>query len=786
MPGVTFDDFVFEVTPVDFGDAPDTLRETPDAAGAPGFPTMLRYSGTSLVENGARHFNSNYEWLGSDKNLASVTAESNADSASDPDGVSNSLRNGTQLIADRDRGDDGVIFYPMTYRAGSKDGIMDFTASVARRQFDNRQNADDDRYQNLNMHHRLLYVNAWIDWNGNQVFEEDNNEHVVDGLAIHPNNTPSGGFGIIGNTSTTRLSHTANSTTFRSKIRVGTISGDIINARVRLDYAENAGRNDPWPLFAKDPTLLLAGGPAQYGEVEDYQISVDFGDAQDPFSGVAGKYPTKRNANIALDGARHLDTTKEWLGDMVTREFDTHGATAGDADSTPNLGLDGKGADLDKGDDSRAVYSEYDRKLTVTFKVSSSIATNGFSGTNTPEASKNKGRYDKSDPAKRLYLNIWADLNGNGSWEDDNENIVSNSPVDPADFGKDGQYTLGENFQDNNRNGVYEQGIDGFNTQEDDVAGKGFLASSFTYAVPEHVTVPSKFYVRLRLTYGEPVSGVVSLPEAYTKEEKRKLEGPRGAALYGEVEDIIPTLVFPSSIRGQVWQDFFDNGIHDLPLEPGLNGWSITLFRKVGDAEWEPILSVPTTPRDLNRNGTIEAATEFGVYEFMGLAPGAYMVVVGKSVPLWSQTYPNPTTPGAMMLPPTLHATYMPFGHFMVVGSGEMIIGKDFGNAPPKSAVTPGAKALSGSIPSSSGAPVSQTSFSSTEPDSEDEWDADPVDLPIAVSVELNSMVPMLDRLSSREEEAGGMVDELAGTISLLALDRLRIDKLGYDWELLS
>ena len=84
VPGVVFDDFVFEVTPPDFGDAPDLT-----ALGLSGYPT-------SLDNNGGRHLNTNLEWFGTldSPNVDSVSPEHDAVPEIEVDPATGTVRQG--------------------------------------------------------------------------------------------------------------------------------------------------------------------------------------------------------------------------------------------------------------------------------------------------------------------------------------------------------------------------------------------------------------------------------------------------------------------------------------------------------------------------------------------------------------------------------------------------------------------------------------------------------------------------------------------------------------------
>jgi hypothetical protein len=74
------------------------------------------------------------------------------------------------------------------------------------------------------------------------------------------------------------------------------------------------------------------------------------------------------------------------------------------------------------------------------------------------------GRYEVAVPTKRLYLNGWADWNGDGDWDDAGEKIVgTGSPtgtvaIDRETFGANARYTIGEAFTDSNGSGKWEPG----------------------------------------------------------------------------------------------------------------------------------------------------------------------------------------------------------------------------------------------------------------------------------------------------------------------------------------
>ncbi|MEZ6063248.1 MAG: Calx-beta domain-containing protein [Planctomycetaceae bacterium] len=90
----------------------------------------------------------------------------------------------------------------------------------------------------------------------------------------------------------------------------------------------------------------------------------------------------------------------------------------------------------------------------------------------------------------------------------------------------------------------------------------------------------------------------------------------------------------PGSIHGRKFDDMNGNGVHDAG-EAWLNGWTIQLL----DADGNVVDEQVTMDQDLNNNGTIESATESGLYWFNDVAPGTYTVseIVQDG---WEQTAP--------------------------------------------------------------------------------------------------------------------------------------------------
>ncbi len=247
VPGVVFDDFVFEITPTDFGDAP------------------LSYNTLDLPNNGGRHLNTNLEWFGmfGNANVQSVTPEPDAkdnrpqfpDDTIDPDLRQNVDPN---LGPNQDNFDDGVFFDVTTYKPG-EEGRLVFSVCVA--------DAASDRYDPADPN-RALYVNGWIDWDVSGTWGV--NENVVDGVRLTPDPWPMSD----PDNKVTRLSPAAGDCArYEAKFLVPELGNGDVWSRFRVDYAENVGRPiSLQPLFPSVPNLSETRGATRFGEVEDHLV----------------------------------------------------------------------------------------------------------------------------------------------------------------------------------------------------------------------------------------------------------------------------------------------------------------------------------------------------------------------------------------------------------------------------------------------------------------------------------------------------------------------------------
>jgi hypothetical protein len=228
-------------------------------------------------------------------------------------------------------------------------------------------------------------------------------------------------------------------------------------------------------------TLLDHSPPAAIQELDEQcQQCCDFGDAPDPFQGTPGRYPTRR----ASTGAQHLDIEQEWLGGSVDDEDDADPERDGNDED-----VDGEDGDrLDDGVRFRRVSASL-VEIAVTVSVLDRHAT----------LADGSPRYRSTDPEKRLYLNAWADWNGDGGWSSDEKIIGAGQgdfAIDPA-----------EDTQFGSRN-----------------------RGTYLFPVPMPPSAATTdFYFRFRLDYGEDVGEIARLNSTLHQE--------RGTAQAGEVED---------------------------------------------------------------------------------------------------------------------------------------------------------------------------------------------------------------------------------------------------------
>jgi hypothetical protein len=275
----------------DFGDAPD-----------PPYPTLL-------ANDGARHTNKNFEWIGVD-----VCGEMDANDPDDPDGEPNLNPVNT------DHFDDGVRLFP-PYRP-CKPGSVDVAITVC------------DPWLERWEEKKAVVVNAWFDWenDGNWTSTytcpggNPANDHITWLSATGPGvaaDLPSVNLVVDPNKWTKRPQGCCGVTeTFRLKFLVPPTVKYPVWARFRLEYTTD---------YENLATTIngTCQGASEFGEVEDYRVprpTADYGDApdntDDPFVqaylGIPGRFPslfdTDHGTNPEYTGVHHLDVSEEWLG----------------------------------------------------------------------------------------------------------------------------------------------------------------------------------------------------------------------------------------------------------------------------------------------------------------------------------------------------------------------------------------------------------------------------------------------------------------------------------------
>lgn len=206
-------------------------------------------------------------------------------------------------------------------------------------------------------------------------------------------------------------------------------------------------------------------------------LGSDYGDAPSPF-------PTLKSDN----GARHLTSGFEWLGKSVGSDELGSISFENDADSVDAEFIDWDGQsnlDASGGDDSDdGVFFTCTLNENALDTVEVILSNHGIGSY----------RYFVSDTAK-IYLNAWADWNGDKDWDDAGEHFIDSYAWIPAD-------TM---------------------VLSDTVI--------FTFTPPEGYA--DTIWARFRLDYGEDCGTYTTLFSDST------LDGPEGSAVWGEVEDYL-------------------------------------------------------------------------------------------------------------------------------------------------------------------------------------------------------------------------------------------------------
>ncbi|MGB5824337.1 MAG: SdrD B-like domain-containing protein [Proteocatella sp.] len=153
-----------------------------------------------------------------------------------------------------------------------------------------------------------------------------------------------------------------------------------------------------------------------------------------------------------------------------------------------------------------------------------------------------------------------------------------------------------------------------------------------------------------------------SIIQQYAKDETGQLFNV--AFIFGNYEKTIDGT--STVIEGHKFSDLNSNGVWD-EVEPGLQGWAITLWKYLGDMDESGTL----TAADLQNMG-IATTDANGHYEFVGIESGiTYYVSEDITQTYWTQTYP--------VTGPELSGTGR-MNQVVQIPEGQRVSGIDFGN----------------------------------------------------------------------------------------------------------
>jgi len=229
----------------------------------------------------------------------------------------------------------------------------------------------------------------------------------------------------------------------------------------------------------------------------------DYGDAPLP-------YPT-----TGVDLPLHSNGSMEHLGTQMSIEDDPLSAT-GDEDGVANLtGTPWVGNTDGQDDGVTFIGSTFQVGVPNTIYVTVGVDEEYLKG-GIKYVDEATARYNSTDPKRMVYLNAWFDWNGDGDWDDVNEQVIG-----------------GTNTGDKMTTGAGNM----FAMDPDDDAEWTGNFHTFTLSVtpPAEYTSPPAFYARFRLDYGENGGNVnlVSPPSNVN------YNGVVGEAQFGEIEDYL-------------------------------------------------------------------------------------------------------------------------------------------------------------------------------------------------------------------------------------------------------
>jgi len=252
----------------------------------------------------------------------------------------------------------------------------------------------------------------------------------------------------------------------------------------------------------------------------------------------------------------------------------------------------------------------------------------------------------------------------------------------------------GQVFEDVNGDGIRggdEVGMDGWTVRLIDPADGGELASTVTASADlngdgrvDPITETGLY------TFGDLSAGPYELAQVDQAGWVRTLPAGQAHTVALEYNQDQAAWDFgnqavPSEIHGQKFHDIDGDGVRDAG-EVGMSGWAVEL---VDLATGAVLATQVTADVDVDGDGTIDPATEAGLYSFVGVAHGRYEVREVLQAG-WLQTYPanrgpgtitravmvNTQTPGDQTLPQVAADAV---GNYVVVWQSDEQDGQEYG-----------------------------------------------------------------------------------------------------------
>lgn len=278
----------------------------------------------------------------------------------------------------------------------------------------------------------------------------------------------------------------------------------------------------------------------------------DYGDAPLP-------YPT-----TGVDLPVHSNGSMEHLGTQMSIE-DNPLSSTGDEDGVANLTSTPWVGNSD-GQDDGVTFSATPFQIGVASKIYVTVGVDGdYLRGGVKYVDEVTARYNSSDPKRMLYLNAWFDWNGDGDWDDINEQVIGG-----VNTGNKMVTGAGNKFA-----------MD----PDDDVEWSGnFHTFTLSITTPPEYTSPTAFYARFRLDYGEN-GGNEALVSPVSN---TNYNGVIGEAQFGEIEDYLI-----SGGAGEttpvVLEEFSvdDDGVVQWTTASEIDTVAFNIYRSTDNKNWE-------------------------------------------------------------------------------------------------------------------------------------------------------------------------------------------------------